>query len=152
MTFAAKSRKCLQEVMIWGLYKSMNKFLGKNDIKLILILLFSTLIVVGALLARNLSEGQDRKQVVVSVDGAEIVRFPLDEDRTYEIAGFGEGHNTLIIQGGEAYMSDASCPDHLCMGMGKISHAGQSIICLPNRVVIEIRDEKTTDPEYDTVS
>ena len=86
------------------------------------------------------------------MDGIEIVRFPLDEDRTYEIAGFGEGHNTLIIQGGEAYMSDASCPDHLCMGMGKISHAGQSIICLPNRVVVEIRDEKTVESEYDTVS
>ena len=130
----------------------MNKFLGKNDIKLILILLLSTLIVVGALFARKLSEGQEGKQVVVSVDGVEVASFPLDEDRTYEISGYDEGHNTLIIRDGEAYMSDASCPDHLCMGMGKISHAGQSIICLPNRVIVEIRDNGKTKTEYDTVS
>lgn len=130
----------------------MNKFLGKNDIKLIVILLLSTLIVVGALFARKLTEKQDGKQVVVSVDGAEIARFSLDEDRIYEISGFNDGHNTLIIQDGVAYMSDASCPDHLCMGMGKISHAGQSIICLPNRVIVEIRDNSGKDAEYDTVS
>ena len=130
----------------------MNKFLGKNDIKLILILLLSTLIVVGALFARKLTEEQDGKRVVVSVDGVEVASFPLDEDRTYEISGYDEGHNTLIIRDGEAYMSDASCPDHLCMGMGKISHAGQSIICLPNRVIVEIRDKGKTKTEYDTVS
>ena len=90
--------------------------------------------------------------VVVSVDGAEVASFPLDENRIYEIAGYDEGHNTLIIQDGEAYMSEASCPDHLCMGMGKISHAGQSIICLPNRVIVEIRDNSNKDKEYDTVS
>jgi hypothetical protein len=130
----------------------MNKFLGKNDIKLIVILLLSTMIVVGALFARKLTEGQEGKQVVVSVDGVEVASFPLDEDLTYEIAGYDEGHNTLIIKDGEAYMSDASCPDHLCMGMGKISHAGQSIICLPNRVIVEIRDNGKKEAEYDTVS
>ncbi len=123
------------------------KLVGKNDIIMIgVLVLCGAIITLALLLTRH--EGS---QVVVSVDGKEIASFPLDKDITYEIDGYEGGHNTLIIKDGAAYMSDASCPDHLCMGMGKISKNGQSIICLPNRVVVEIRDAGGKAPEYDVV-
>ncbi len=88
--------------------------------------------------------------VVVSVDSVEVARFPLDEDIVYEIKGYEGGINTLIIQNGVAHVEGSSCPDHLCEHMGKISSVGQSIICLPNRVVVEVIEDKKA--EYDTVS
>ncbi len=92
--------------------------------------------------------------VVVSVDSVEVASFSLSEDITYEIEGYDGGHNTLVIKDGKAHLEDSSCPDHLCEHMGEIYKVGQSIICLPNRVVVEIRSQGETGatPEYDTIA
>ncbi|WP_029230718.1 NusG domain II-containing protein [Butyrivibrio sp. VCB2006] len=127
----------------------MNKSLfGKNDVKLVVGLSVVALVICAVLMLFK----QDGKQVVVSVDGVVVSTYSLNDNGTYEIEGYNKGLNTLVIENGVAYMSDASCPDHLCMHMGKISKVGQSIICLPNRVVVEIRGSKDVEPEYDTVS
>ena len=92
------------------------------------------------------------KTVVVSVDGVVKYTFPLDEDLEFKIEGYEGGTNYLVIKDGEAYLTEASCPDLLCVHMGKISSQGQSIICLPNRVVVEIRDDNESDPkEFDAI-
>ena len=88
--------------------------------------------------------------VVVRVDGEVVASYPLSEDREAEIAGVNGGVNRLVIRDGSAWIEEASCPDGLCVGMGRIRRAGQSIICLPNRVVIEIAGSGT--PETDAVS
>ena len=122
------------------------RFIGKNDLIMIGVLALCGLVIAGALFLTH----KKGNLVVVSVDTQVVASFPLDKDTEYVIEGYEGGRNTLIIQNGVAYMSDASCPDHLCMGMGKISQVGQSIICLPNRVVVEIRGE-ADEPEYDVI-
>ncbi len=76
--------------------------------------------------------------VQVRVAGEVVAAYPLDRDGVYEIAGVDGGSNTLVIEDGAACISAASCPDGLCIHMGHISRAGQSIVCLPNQVVVEI--------------
>lgn len=49
------------------------------------------------------------------------------------------GECVLIIKEGEAYMQEADCPNQICVHHSPISHKGESIVCLPNRVIIEIR-------------
>ncbi len=46
--------------------------------------------------------------------------------------------NIVVIENGSAYMKYADCPDKLCVKMGKITKRGSDIICLPNRVRVEI--------------
>ena len=89
-------------------------------------------------------------EVVVSVDGTVTKTFSLSENVTYEIRGYDGGRNFLVIENGEAYLTEASCPDHLCIHMGRIKNVGQSIICLPNRVTVEIRGRDKSGDEYDT--
>nr|MCR5671645.1 NusG domain II-containing protein [Butyrivibrio sp.] len=91
------------------------------------------------------------KEVVVSVDGKEISIYPLSEDGTYLIKGAGGGTNLLVIESGSARLTEASCPDHLCVHMGSINKAGESIICLPNKVIVEIRSSLGEDTDYDAV-
>lgn len=67
--------------------------------------------------------------------------YDLYKDQTVDITD-GESHNLLVIKDGKAYVDEADCPDKLCKNMGKISTTGQSIICLPHKVVIEIVGEK----------
>lgn len=76
--------------------------------------------------------------VTVRVDGTAAGEYQLSEDGEYEISGYKGSSNYLIIKDNSAYMSRATCPDKLCVSMGKISRRGESIVCLPNRVVVEI--------------
>jgi len=77
----------------------------------------------------------------VRVDGESQLKLPLSAEGTYEIEGYNGGRNVLCIKDGTAQMTEADCPDGLCIHMGKISAAGQSIICLPHRVVVEIMED-----------
>ena len=97
------------------------------------------LLAVGLCLAAGLLlTRQDGAQVVVSVAGRETARLPLSETASYTIPGANGGTNVLQIADGTAWLEDASCPDRLCVQEGAIRYAGQSIICLPNRVVITV--------------
>ena len=50
------------------------------------------------------------------------------------------GKCILIIYDGKADMESADCPNQICVHHSSISHKGETIICLPNRVAIEIVD------------
>ena len=73
--------------------------------------------------------------VTVSVNGEKIAEYPLSENGEYIING---GTNILVIENAKAYMKHASCPDKLCINQGKISLTGERIVCLPNKVMIEV--------------
>ncbi len=82
---------------------------------------------------------------VVTVDGKEIGVYSLMEDITTDIIGYNGGYNRLEIKDGKADVIEASCPDKLCVQQAKISRDGETIVCLPNRIVIKIiGGEKTT--------
>ena len=71
----------------------------------------------------------------VTVDGDEVARYSLSDDGEYPLNG---GTNLLVISGGQAHVEYASCPDGLCINQGEISMSGERIVCLPNRVMVEI--------------
>lgn len=76
--------------------------------------------------------------VQVTVDGRLVATYPLNEDRTQTISGVDGGQNLLVIASGRATVTQASCPDKICVRHRAINRAGQSIICLPNKVVITV--------------
>ena len=80
---------------------------------------------------------QDGATVVVEQNGRETARFALSENRTVRIEGEG-GYNLLVIENGEAWLSEADCPNRLCVKTGKIRYGGQSIVCLPHKLAVRI--------------
>ena len=100
-------------------------------------------LIVGCLLAALICCGlwlglrRDGAAVVVEQDGKETARYALDENRTVRIKGQG-GYNLLVIEGGEAWLLEADCPNLLCVKTGRIRYAGQSIVCLPHKVAVRI--------------
>lgn len=89
----------------------------------------------------------DGVQVLVRVDGVVTQRFSLSEPRSYTIQTRDEGVNELRIDDGAVWLESANCPDCLCVKQGKIRYAGESIICLPHGVVVELsgQDELALD-------
>ena len=128
-----------------------NKKKRKHDIILGLILL-SVASILFVMDLTHVSSDTGNKKVIVSVDGKKTAEYPLKIDATYELSGSRLGTNTLVIKSGTAYISEANCPDKQCMKQGKISRAGEMLVCLPNRVVVKIVDSKKDEPVIDGIS
>ncbi len=110
----------------------------KNDLLLTgaIILIALVMFTVFKLTAKN------GNTVEISVDGNTIKTFDLNTDTKYEIKT-GGNINTLVIEDGMAYVEFANCPDKICQHHRKISNVGETIVCLPHKVVISI--ESKTD-------
>ena len=74
--------------------------------------------------------------VVVTLDGQEYARLPLDEDTTLTVQT-PNGFNTLTIRDGKAFISDADCPDKICVKTGEATEL-KSIVCLPHKITVRI--------------
>ena len=74
--------------------------------------------------------------VTVTQDGTEIARYPLDEEREVRIDCADGGYNVLRIHNMTAQILSADCPEGQCIRTGAVSHVGETIVCLPHRLVI----------------
>lgn len=121
----------------------------RNDIILIGIIL--VLALAGSLFfTANKQEGST---VVIKIDSVQTGSYLLSENTTVDIRT-GENDeflNTLVIENGKAYISQANCPDKICQEYRPISYTGETIVCLPHKIVIEITDTQSV-PELDAVA
>ena len=84
-------------------------------------------------------------QAVVRVDGRVTERHSLTINGVYTLNG---GSNILVIENGEAWLSEADCPDHLCVKTGKIRYNGQTITCLPNRLTVTVEGGESNGVDF----
>lgn len=91
--------------------------------------------------------GRGANCVTVKVDGTIQGVYSLAEDQEIEING---GSNILVIKNQEANMKEADCPDQLCVHQKPVSRNHESIICLPNKVVVEV--DSSENSEFDAVT
>ena len=105
----------------------------KADIVLLIIIL-----VVGIPLSvLSLTEGIGGDKVRISLDGEIYGVYPLGEDREIDVTE--DGHtNHITIKDGQVSMSYSTCLNQICVNTGAISETKDAIVCLPNRVVVEI--------------
>lgn len=115
----------------------------KNDIILALAIVFVAGI--GLLLYMTLGK-QEAGVVSITVDGQLYGTYSLKEDREIRI----HQTNVVVIRDGQVDMIEANCPDQICVEHKTISKAKETIICLPNKVVVEIVGG--TDGNLDTIS
>ena len=78
----------------------------------------------------------------VTADGKFYGAYPLSQDQTVDIMKGEAVTNVLVIQNGMADVIEANCPDKLCVHQKSVSHANETIVCLPNKVVVEIKGGK----------
>lgn len=120
--------------------------LKKNDILLALGILLAAFII---FLFYLLMPGKAGSTVVITVDGREETRLPLDTDTDYTIET-NKGTNHLEIRKGFASITDADCPDKLCVHQRAIRKKGETLVCLPHKVIVSISSDKAA--EIDSIS
>lgn len=77
---------------------------------------------------------KDGKTVLVKIDNKIVDEYPLDTDRKIVLE-----HNTAVIENSKVQMIESDCKNQICVNTGKISKRGECIVCLPNKVILEIR-------------
>jgi len=85
----------------------------------------------------------------IYIDGELYKSVSLDIDQEIRVET-DNGWNLLEVKDGLIYMKAASCRDQLCVHMKPIDHQGESIVCLPFRVHVEI--EADQEGEVDAIS
>ena len=86
---------------------------------------------------------------VVSVDGVETERLALEEaERTIQAGGYTL---RLRLTETEVWVESSDCPTQDCVHTGHISWSGQSIVCLPARVIVRLEGGETVDTGVDAV-
>ena len=113
------------------------------DIFLILGLFVLTIILSIFIYKKQLT---DNLYVEVSIDGKIDSRFVIDKDVEIMLST----GNKLIIKDGLVSIHEANCPDKLCIKQGSISKMNESIICLPNKLIVRIVQDKKSSAEDDT--
>lgn len=77
--------------------------------------------------------------MTVTVDGELVKEMELNKDGEYCLQT-DMGTNKIIVKDGFVSVEEADCPDKVCVKHKAISAEGETIICLPHRMVIEIED------------
>lgn len=110
----------------------------KNDLILAAVFL---IIGIAALLYMNLNKKAGDK-VLVTVNGQVYKELSLNKDAQLEIVG-DFGNNILEIKDGYADITSATCNDGICVHSNKISNNNETIVCLPNKVIVKVISQNT---------
>lgn len=110
--------------------KKRNEILLVAGLLIIILLLF---------LGNRMKYRDNAKWAEIKVDGQLLGTYPLNQKLDMVIDGVKGGTNHLIIKDGGASITEASCPDKVCVHQGIVKEAGQSLVCLPNKVIVTLK-------------
>ncbi len=88
---------------------------------------------------------ESASSVQITVDGELYGEYKFSQITDEKIIDVNTefGRNTVIIDKGGAYVSYADCPDKVDVYSGRITNPGQIIICVPNRLSVQILGDKS---------
>ena len=117
--------------------------MNKNDLKLIVIVLFITLCVFGSLyIFRN----KNSKNALIYYEDELIktIDLSLKEEREYKVKGYN-GEMIIKTKDNKIKVEEENSPLHLCSKQGWIENSYEVIVCLPNKIIIKIEDKEKID-------
>lgn len=114
--------------------------MNKNDWILAGVLFLCAAVACIVLALRPFGSG-GQAEVTVYFDGEELARYPLDVDRSVRIPSSEGKYNVLEIKEHKADITEATCPDKICVHQRPIGRTGETLVCLPNKVVVEIKSD-----------
>lgn len=121
------------------------------DIIIIILVVITSMVTLG-IFQMTTKGNYDEKYIEISVDGEIIETIVLDENTGAEPFTIKTelGTNVIEIANDSAAIIQADCPDELCVKDGSISEPGEIVVCLPHKVVIEIKGKSSS--EVDDIS
>lgn len=124
--------------------KLIKSFFTKADL-----ILMAAIVIIGLGISIFLAAGSHQgNKVEITKDGKLWGTYSLDGEHKITIRD-GKERNVVKISGGKVTMESANCKNQVCVHHSPVSRTGESIVCLPHKIVVSIKGE---DNEYDTIS
>ena len=114
----------------------------KTAIRDIVLVILLVVLAGGMYIGNQIMNRKPAVIVEVSVDGVVVEELDLSKDTEFVVKGYQGGTNTLVIENGQVYITDATCPDKVCIHQRKINRSGEMIVCLPNLMIAKIVGEE----------
>jgi hypothetical protein len=120
----------------------------KLDYVVIISLLVISLLSSGIIVYSSAKTKYQSQYVEISVKGDLYKKIPFNSNTEETIDLKTDlGENVIKISKGFVQILEADCPDKICVKDGSISKPGQSLVCLPNKVVVEIKGIKNAETD-----
>lgn len=119
------------------------KTLKKLDI-VIIILLFILSFTPNIIFSKTISNSNKLIYASIKIDGKLYDNIPLSTNKGEKNLNIKTptGNNSILIRDNLIKVISADCKDDLCVKQGEISKVGESIICLPHKLIIEIKGDE----------
>ena len=137
----------------------MKQYIRKADIILFIVLVALGL-AASAALTMSHADADAGAKVIIESGGKTYATYPLSEDRVVIVPAPKQNkvdapapdpdkpaseqydyYNVVVISGGSVSVTEASCKNQVCVKHGTISKTGETIVCLPNRLVVRIESK-----------
>lgn len=121
----------------------------KWDIILVGVLLLLSCLPV-AIFSLNRETASQNTVAVITVDGQVYKEIPLSEHSgtdEFPVVTADGGHNLIVAREQSIGITEADCPDKICVHEGFISRPGESVICLPHKVMVEVKAAGNEEPD-----
>ena len=114
--------------------------MNKNARIIFILLLAAAVLSAGFILVQRGQRAPSSPVARITLDGELLREIPLDEvEESYSFTVDAEGgSNTILVEPGRIRVSEADCPDQVCVGQGFISDGTVPVVCLPHKLIIEI--------------
>ncbi|MCX5779093.1 MAG: NusG domain II-containing protein [Elusimicrobia bacterium] len=111
---------------------------SRLDIAIVAVVIVCSLSYIAWKAYGGLSQDGQKKEVIVYQKETLIEKFPLDKDSKTPLLN---GRMQLEIAQGRARIFSSDCPQNICVHLGWIHYSGQSIVCVPNQITVEIKSD-----------
>lgn len=111
-----------------------------------IIVIAAVAIVLAVLTLRQFSEKKSGTTAVITQHGEALREIDLSrvtEEYRFTVETEDGGVNEILVQPGRICVSEANCPDRICVMQGWLSEGAMPIICMPHELVIEIKDAQS---------
>lgn len=128
---------------------AQKKAYRRMKLNVVAVLVIAAVALAVAAAANALGNAVDARTAVIQDADGNTFTMPLSQDDVLTVAS-SAGTNAIEVQAGKVRVSEADCPNQDCVEQGWISKAGQQIVCLPHKLVVNITDEDAASA-YDVV-
>ena len=128
---------------------TQKKAYRRMRLNIIAVLVIVAVALATAAAANALGSAVDARTAVIQDADGNTFTMPLSQDDVLTVTS-SAGTNVIEVQAGKVRVSEADCPNQDCVEQGWISKAGQQIVCLPHKLVVNITDEDAGST-YDVV-
>ena len=128
---------------------AQKKAYNRRKLNIVAVLVIAAIALAAVAATNALGSAVDARTAVIQDADGNTFTMPLSQDDVLTVAS-SAGTNVIEVQAGKVLVSEADCPNQDCVDQGWISNAGQQIVCLPHKLVVNITDEDAASA-YDVV-